>query len=270
MYDFSFYVMFTISRKLNSLSSKCAFIPFVTAGYPNYKSTIDILYILDKQGADIIELGIPYIDALADGPVIQEASRIAISNNVYINQVLDIIKKVSVDLNAPIVVFTYYNLILSRGISKFLSDISVAGVKGLIIPDLPLEESDTLIKFCAFYNIELILFISPGTSINRMSLILSKSPGCVYLLTSYGVTGVRETIAFKVNALIEYIKANTNKKIILGFGISNIEQVNQVSTWGIDGIVIGSAFIKKITESIHNKDYKLLESFCMNIRSAIK
>nr|YP_009243912.1 tryptophan synthase alpha subunit [Sporolithon durum]AMK96154.1 tryptophan synthase alpha subunit [Sporolithon durum] len=261
--------MLTISKTLENLDSKCALIPFLTAGYPNYQATIDILYILDKRGADIIELGIPYSDALADGPIIQESSRIAINNNIYITQVLEIMKKVSPSIRAPIIIFTYYNPVLSRGIARFLLDISSAGAKGLIIPDLPLEESDILIKLCHIYNIELILFISPGTSKSRISAILSKSPGCIYLLTSYGVTGVRKNLAFKVNNLVDYIKSSTSKKIILGFGICNTKQVDQVSAWQIDGIVIGSAFINKITESVRNKSYRVLESFCTTIKSAM-
>jgi len=195
-----------ISKTLRNIDSRCALIPFITAGYPNISSTIEALYILDSKGADIIELGIPYSDALADGPIIQKASRIALEQGIYVDQVFDIVKKVSPQLHAPIIIFTYYNPILVRGISCFIQDLFECGAKGLIIPDLPLEETDYLIMLCNKFDIELILFIAPTSSKARISSIISKSSDCIYLVSSTGVTGIRNEIEGRIDQLAVEIK----------------------------------------------------------------
>nr|WMP11709.1 Tryptophan synthase alpha subunit [Laurencia sp. A25] len=252
-------------------NSTCALIPFVTAGYPNPDVTIDILYTLDKNGADIIELGIPYSDALADGPTIQKSSKIALDQGVYVDQVLDILDRVKLKLNVPIVIFTYYNPILVRGIRRFIEEISSMGVKGLIIPDLPIEETDYLVYLCLDYSIELILFVAPTSPKDRILNILDKAPGCIYLVSSTGVTGIRNNLDNNVNRLSSYIKHNTGKFIMLGFGISNVSQVAQVSSWDIDALVIGSAFTRVLNSYL---DHKLAVDsvgvFCNEMKSAIK
>lgn len=249
-------------------NSNCALIPFITAGFPDIKTTIEVLYTLDKNGADIIELGIPYADALADGPIIQHSSQVAISHGTYVDQVLTILQTTTKKLKAPIVLFTYYNPILVRGIDRFIEDIALSGAKGLIVPDLPIEETDYLIHLCNMHNVELILFIAPTSSDDRISNILSKSPGCLYIVSSTGVTGMRNHINSKIIQILEYVKLRTNKFIILGFGISNINQAQEISKWPIDGIVIGSAFIKILSDdNLHS--LSKLKNFCSSIKNAI-
>nr|YP_010196098.1 tryptophan synthase alpha subunit [Gracilaria caudata]UAD83495.1 tryptophan synthase alpha subunit [Gracilaria caudata] len=261
--------MNVITNFLRSKNSSCALVPFITAGYPNVNVCIQALKVLDKRGADIIELGVPYSDALADGPVIQEASQVALKQGVYIEQVLDILKTVIPSLNAPIIIFTYYNPILVRGVDKFVSEISDAGAKGLIIPDLPLEEVDYIIELCDLYGIELILFISPTSSESRIQLILSKSPGCIYLVSSCGVTGIRNSINLKVKYLADNIKSKTSKLIILGFGISNPQQVAQIVNWNIDGIVVGSAMINQMDAQLSEDILHSLGEFCQELKFSI-
>ncbi len=269
IYNYILNFMNTISKILSSKKERktCALIPFLTAGYPNIKMTIEALKIIDNQGADIIELGIPYADALADGPIIQEASKVALSNHVYIDEVLYILSQVNQHIKAPIIIFTYYNPILVVGLSDFILSISNHGVKGLVIPDLPIEEVDYVLGLCEHYCIELILFISPTSSSNRIAHILSKSSGCIYLVSSTGVTGTRKFINSSINDLSNYIKSNTDKQIMLGFGISSVEQVSEISNWNIDGIVIGSAFIKTIKK---DSSLSLLSNFCYKIKQAIQ
>nr|YP_009391184.1 Tryptophan synthase alpha subunit [Dipterocladia arabiensis]ARW59328.1 Tryptophan synthase alpha subunit [Dipterocladia arabiensis] len=252
-------------------SNTCALIPFITAGYPNIEITTEALYELNCKGADIIELGIPYSDALADGPMIQNSSKVALEKGVYVDQVLDLLSKVTYKLAAPIVVFSYYNPILARGLDRFIMEIAFAGAKGLIIPDLPLEETDYLVALCKFYSIELILFISPSTSYDRISLIVSKSPGSLYFVSTNGVTGMRDNLNMSVNTLCQYIKSKTDKSIMLGFGISTVEQVYQISKWDIDGIVMGSAFINILsnTKIRHLEVIEKLGSFCNSIKLSI-
>nr|YP_010199134.1 tryptophan synthase alpha subunit [Crassiphycus usneoides]UAD88583.1 tryptophan synthase alpha subunit [Crassiphycus usneoides] len=261
--------MNVITDFLRNKNSSCALVPFITAGYPNINICIQALKVLDKRGADIIELGVPYSDALADGPIIQEASQVALKQGVYIEQVLDILKTVIPDLNAPIIIFTYYNPVLVRGVDKFISEISEAGAKGLIIPDLPLEEVDYIIELCDLYRIELILFISPTSSESRIQLILSKSPGCIYLVSSCGVTGIRNDINFKIKYLADNIKSKTSKLIILGFGISNSKQVAQIINWNIDGIVVGSAMINQMDAKLSEDILYSLGEFCQELKFSI-
>ena len=262
--------MNTISHLLLTQSAKCALIPFITAGYPNINTTIDVIKVLNYQGADIIELGIPYSDALADGPVIQNASLFAIQQKVYIDQVLFILKSLPADISSPIIIFTYYNPILKRGIHLFIQEISCAGAKGLIIPDLPLEEVDELILICQKQNIELILFVAPTSSLNRIDLIAKKTPGCIYLVSSTGVTGIRNSIDNTIIKLANYIKQVSNKVIILGFGISTPLQAQYLSEWNIDGLVIGTAFVKKLSKCGNSNGIKELSNFCKSLKQALK
>ena len=261
--------MATISQTLCNKNSSCALIPFITAGYPNFNATLDALYTLDKNGADIIELGIPYADALADGPIIQESSRIALQQGTYIRQVVDILKIASPKIKAPIVMFTYYNPILVAGIRTFINDIASAGAKGLIIPDLPLEEIDYIVQLCLEFKIELILFIAPTSSQIRVDAILSKSQGCVYLVSSTGVTGLRDQIDYRLSNIVHNIKHRTSKLIIVGFGISNTHQARALARLNIDGIVIGSAFIKAMSDVPTTNYMESLGSCCANMRYAI-
>nr|YP_010197942.1 tryptophan synthase alpha subunit [Gracilaria multipartita]UAD86358.1 tryptophan synthase alpha subunit [Gracilaria multipartita] len=261
--------MNVITNCLRDKSSSCALVPFITAGYPNIDICIQALKVLDKKGADIIELGVPYSDALADGPIIQEASQVALKNGIYIEQVLYILKTVMHDINAPIIIFTYYNPILVRGVDKFIGEISTAGAKGLIIPDLPLEEVDYIIELCNFYGIELILFIAPTSSESRIQLILSKSPGCIYLVSSYGVTGIRDNINLKIKDLADSIKSKTSKSIMLGFGINTTDQVQQIVNWNIDGIVVGSAMINQMMSKFPQETLNSLGKFCEQLKFCI-
>nr|YP_009511404.1 tryptophan synthase alpha subunit [Gracilariopsis mclachlanii]AXI97281.1 tryptophan synthase alpha subunit [Gracilariopsis mclachlanii] len=261
--------MNVITEVLRNKGSNCALVPFITAGYPNLPLSIKALRILDKEGADIIELGIPYSDALADGPIIQHASKVALEQGIYIEEVLYILSRTTSELNAPIVIFTYYNPILVRGISRFIEEISKAGAKGLIIPDLPLEEVDYIIKICSLFSIELILFIAPTSSPTRIKSILSKSPGCIYLVSSCGVTGIRNNIDLKIQELAEDIKRRTDKFVILGFGINNPYQITKILNWPIDGIVIGSAVINHMIGDLPEDILKSLACFCQKIKQAM-
>ena len=258
-----------ISQSLRNQKSRCSLIPFITAGYPDINTTIKVMFELDSQGADVIELGIPYSDALADGPVIQNASLIAIKQKVYIDQVLLILKSVYKQISTPIIIFTYYNPLLKRGISKFIKEIALLGVKGLIIPDLPLEEADNMIIICEQEGIELILFVAPTSSLQRTRLISQKSPGCIYLVSSTGVTGIRSSIDSNMIGLAKYIKQISNKLVMLGFGISSSSQVKDIAQWEIDGIVVGTAFINRLSKPSLSERLNEISSFCKSLRDAI-
>nr|YP_010336917.1 tryptophan synthase alpha subunit [Madagascaria erythrocladioides]QUE28951.1 trpA [Madagascaria erythrocladioides]UNJ16502.1 tryptophan synthase alpha subunit [Madagascaria erythrocladioides] len=257
-----------IFRKLNE-KNKCALVPFITAGDPNLKITEKILKILDKEGASIIELGLPYSDSLADGPIIQEAAARALSRGIKFDNVLHMVQNVAQDISSPIVIFTYYNLILTKGTENFVQVINKSGAKGLIVPDLPLEESEELLSLCSKNGIELILLISPTSSLERIELIAKKAQGCLYIVASTGVTGIRSDLNLEIKNLIKTVKRITDKPIIIGFGISNPSQVIQVKSWGVDGIVLGSAFVNKIANFNAETTLVELTSFCKEIKQAI-
>ena len=263
--------MLTISHAISNSDSESSLIPFITAGYPNLDATRHIVELLDSQGVQAIEIGLPYSDALADGFVIQESSRVALQEKTYLGQVLQLVNVLSKNIETPIIIFTYLNLVLSQGIEIFMQRIAESGVKGLVVPDLPLEESDYFIAIAGYYDIELILFVAPSSSDKRIHEIILKAPGCIYLVSSYGVTGTRDYIDPNIKYLVNRIKSLSDKQIILGFGISNELQVNQIvsSDLHIDAIVMGTAFINKIKQAHNEGDYTSVGLFCSRLKGAM-
>ena len=261
--------MLAISQVIKKLDTNCALIPFITAGDPNLTSTVKAIKNLDLAGADIIELGLPYSVPLADGTVIQNASNRSLTQGTCLDQVLNIVQLTVDKISAPIILYTYYNPILSRGISTFIKDISQAGIKGLLIPDLPLEESDYLSSLCNNFNIELIFLIAPTSSLTRIRNIIQKSTGCIYLVSKTGVTGIYSDIKSQVKNIIYQIKTLTDKPIILGFGISTTKQVKQICKLNVEGIVMGSAFVQKLSDGSPEEGISRLTQFCQEIKKAI-
>ncbi|HEY9820930.1 MAG TPA: tryptophan synthase subunit alpha [Candidatus Sericytochromatia bacterium] len=250
-------------------SSKCALIPFITAGDPDLKTTAQALRILDQSGADLIELGVPYSDPLADGPTIQAAATRALQRGVSLDNVLEMVKDVAPDLKAPLILFTYYNPILNRGIESFLKQIAEVGVKGLVVPDLPLEEAESLLKPAAEIGIEVILLVAPTSPKERIEAIAHKSQGFIYLVSVTGVTGVRTQIESRVQDILQQMRAVTDKPIGVGFGISGPEQAKQVKEWGADAVIVGSAVVKRLADCSPAEGLTAIEEFCKSLKSAI-
>lgn len=263
--------MTSISAYFQTLRDRhqCALIPFITAGDPNLETTAEALRILDRNGADFIELGVPYSDPLADGPVIQAAATRALQKGTKLEQVLEMLHTVSPSLKAPVILFTYYNPILYRGIKSFLGEIATAGVKGLVVPDLPLEESEELIQTAASFGIEVILLVAPTSSRDRIEAIARKSQGFIYLVSVTGVTGIRAQIQDRVKDLITDLRSVTDKPIGVGFGISDSEQAHQVMEWGADAVIVGSAFVKRLAEGSPTEGLQAVEQFCQELKTAI-
>jgi tryptophan synthase alpha chain len=261
----------SISQTFEKLRDRaqCALIPFLTAGDPDLETTAAALLLLDQQGADMIELGVPYSDPLADGPVIQAAATRALAKGTTLDKVLAMVKQVSPTLRSPIILFTYYNPILNRGIEQFLQDLVGAGVKGLVVPDLPLEEADVLLVPAGKAGIEVILLVAPTSPADRILAIAAKSQGFIYLVSTTGVTGVRDQMEDRVKVLIEQLRQVTDKPIGVGFGISQPEQARQVMEWGADGTIVGSAFVKRLAEGSPKEGLKALSEFCHRLKVAI-
>ena len=264
--------MTAISRCFENLrrNQECALIPFITAGDPDLETTAKALQVLDNSGADIIELGVPYSDPLADGPVIQAAATRALAQGTTLEQVLEMLKGISPSLRSPIILFTYYNPILHRGIDKFLGQIKDAGVAGLVVPDLPLEESAGLIKPAAEMGIDLTLLVAPTSSPERIEAIARASQGFIYLVSVTGVTGIRSEMQTRVGDLLQQIRNVTDKPIGVGFGVSEPEQARQVKAWGADAAIVGSAIVKRLAEGTPEQGLDAIAQFCQSLKTAIK
>ncbi|CAJ2633036.1 unnamed protein product [Trifolium pratense] len=249
---------------------KVALIPYITAGDPDLSTTAEALKVLDSCGSDIIELGVPYSDPLADGPVIQAASTRSLARGTNFDSIISMLKGVVPELSTPIALFTYYNPILKRGTEKFMSIVRDTGVHGLVVPDVPLEETEILRTEAKKKGIELVLLTTPTTPEYRMKAIVDGAEGFVYLVSSLGVTGTRASISGRVQALLQEIKESTTKPVAVGFGISTAEQVKQVAGWGADGVIVGSAMVKLLGEAkTPEEGLKELENFTLSLRSAL-
>ncbi|KAJ4956760.1 hypothetical protein NE237_013543 [Protea cynaroides] len=261
-----------LSETLSRLKQqgKVALIPFITAGDPDLSTTAEALKVLDSCGSDIIELGVPYSDPLADGPVIQAAATRALARGTNFNSIISMLKEVVPQLSCPIALFTYYNPILKRGTEKFMSIVKDVGVRGLVVPDVPLEETEILRIEAAKNDIELVLLTTPTTPTDRMKAIVEASEGFVYLVSSVGVTGARSSVSTRVQSLLREIKESTAKPVAVGFGISKPEHVKQIAGWGADGVIVGSAMVKLLGEAKSAEDgLKELEIFTKALKAAL-
>lgn len=263
--------MTSISEKFADLRAKkeCALIPFITAGDPDLETTSQALGIFETNGADFIELGVPYSDPLADGPVIQAAATRALERGTRLDDVLQMAQSNTRKITAPIILFTYYNPILNLGIEQFLKRIAEAGIKGLVVPDLPLEEADYLIECAETAGIEVILLVTPNTPDERIKAIAEKSRGFIYLVSVTGVTGVRSQLQTRVKDVLKNIRTITDKPIAVGFGISSPEQAHQVKEWGADAVIVGSAFVKRLGQSTPYNGLRAINDFCRELKTSI-
>ena len=249
-------------------NKKLALMPFIMAGDPNIEITSEILLKLQENGADLIELGIPYSDPLADGPIIQLSASRALKSGTTPRKVLKLLESLKGKLNIPVILFTYLNPLLCFGFEQFCEMASNAGVSGLIIPDLPLEEAYKFSKIVSKNSMDLILLVAPTTPFERMKKISKNTKGFTYLVSVTGVTGERNTMENRVENLIAKLKEITTNPIAVGFGISTPEHVNKVREWGADGVIIGSAFVKRISSSSKKDLVDHVGNFCKDMRLA--
>ncbi len=263
--------MTSVGDRLNQLKShnQCALIPFITAGDPDLETTGKALQVLAENGADVIELGVPYSDPLADGPTIQAAATRALEKGVKLEDVLNIVRETSSKIDVPIILFTYYNPIYYRGLEAFLQQIKSAGVKGLIVPDLPLEEAEILLETAQKMGIEVTLLVAPTSSQERIEAIAAKSQGFIYLVSVTGVTGMRTQMGTRVKDLLLDLRKVTDKPIGVGFGISSPEQAKQVKDWGADAAIVGSALVKRLSQGSPEEGLQAIGEFCKSLKEAI-
>lgn len=251
-------------EKLKSQNKK-AFIPYIMAGDPSLGRTKELVLLLEECGADIIELGVPFTDPLADGPTIQRAAERALNNKVTLKKVIECVKNIRTKTNVPIILMTYYNPVFKYGEERFVKEAKESGVDGVIIPDLPPEEGNSIIKLSKEKDFAVVFLAAPTSTNARIKKVADSSSGFVYYVSMKGITGAKLLLDSSIENAILKIRKITKKPIAVGFGISTPEEAAAVSKFS-DGIIVGSAIVKKIYEGL--SDRALYELF-LGFRKAI-
>ena len=235
-----------MSKIRTAFNNGKAFIPFITCGDPDLETTGKIVRAAVANGADLIELGIPFSDPTAEGPVIQGGNIRALAGGVTTDQIFDLVRDLRRDVTIPLVFMTYANVVFSYGAEKFIATCREIGIDGLILPDVPFEEKEEFQPLCTRYDVDLISLIAP-TSHQRIAKIAKEASGFLYIVSSLGVTGVRSEITTDLESMVSIVRENTNLPCAIGFGISTPEQAKHLSAYA-DGVIVGSAIIKLIEE----------------------
>ncbi len=244
-----------------------AFIPFITCGDPDLDTTARAVQAMALAGADLIELGIPFSDPTAEGPVIQGANIRALSGGITTDKIFEFVKELRRDVTIPMVFMTYANVVFSYGAERFISTCKDIGIDGLILPDLPYEEKEEFLPICRKYGVDLVSLIAP-TSENRIAMIAKEAEGFLYIVSSLGVTGTRSEIKTDLASIVNVVRQNTSIPCAIGFGISTPEQAKKMTDIS-DGAIVGSAIIKLIEK--YGKDSpKYVGEYVKSMKDAIK
>lgn len=244
-----------------------AFIAFITCGDPDLETTARAVRAAVENGADLIELGIPFSDPTAEGPVIQGANLRALNGGVTTDKIFDFVRELRADVKVPMVFMTYANVVFSYGAEKFISACRDIEIDGLILPDLPFEEKDEFQPICRKYNIDLISLIAP-TSENRISMIAREAEGFLYIVSSLGVTGSRSEIKTDLDSIVKLVRESTNIPCAVGFGISTPEQARKMALIS-DGAIVGSAIVK-LLEKYGREAPKYIGEYVKSMKEALK
>lgn len=250
-----------VFKKLKKANKK-ALIPYIMAGDPNLDATKAFISELEIAGADIIEVGVPFTDPLADGPTIQRASERALDQGVTLRKVLTLVNEIREHIKIPLVLMTYYNPVFKFGIEAFVKEAVRVGVNGVIVPDLIPDEADDFIHSAKKYRLDTIFLLAPTSTEERIKKVARASTGFIYYVSITGITGARLSMDETMKNTLNLIKTLTKKPIAIGFGVSNPEEASRVATLA-DGVIIGSAIVKLISEG---KDIK---NFVKSLREAI-
>ncbi len=260
-----------IEEKFKELRDKKekAFIPFLVAGDPNFEDSKEAFEVICKYG-DIIEIGIPFSDPVADGLTIQKADFRALSSGITPIHAFKLAKELNMKFpNKPKVFLTYYNIIFKMGEEKFVKKCSEVGISGIIVPDLPIEECESLYKICKAYNIDLIFLVAPTTTEERLKKILKKASGFIYAVSVTGITGEREKIQEETKNFIKNLKEKCHLPVCVGFGISKREHIEEITKLA-DGAIVGSAIVKIIEKYCKNNKIENKEKFLKELEKFVK
>jgi len=255
-----------MSNIYKAFENKKAFIAFLTAGDPDFETSLECFRAVVRGGADLIEVGIPFSDPIAEGPVIQEADIRALSSGMTTDKVFDLVKELRKETDIPIVFMSYINPIFHYGADKFFKKAAEAGADGAIVPDMPYEEKGELLETAEKYGLDIISMIAP-TSDQRIKMIAEEAKGFIYVVSSLGVTGVRSEINTDIGSMVKVIKENTDVPAAIGFGISTPEQAKKMAG-AADGVIVGSAMVKIVAAEGKNAPEKLFE-YVKSMKEAI-
>ncbi len=258
-----------MSNIRKAFESGKAFIPFITCGDPDLETTEKLVYAMERAGADLIELGIPFSDPTAEGPVIQEANIRALKgpDQVTTDKVFALVERLRKKVKVPMVFMTYANVVFSYGSEDFIARCRTVGIDGLILPDIPYEEKDEFDPICKQYGLDLISLIAP-TSHDRISTIAKEANGFVYCVSSLGVTGTRTKITTNVGEMVELVKKTKDIPCAIGFGISTLEQAAKMAQCA-DGVIVGSAIVKLIAQYGRNAEQPVYD-YVKSMKDAIR
>ena len=262
-----------IDKKFQELRAQGvgAFMPYVCAGDPNPELTPKLFLTLEEAGADLIELGVPFSDPIADGPTVQRSSERALTHNISLEQILAIVSDLRPQTEIPIALMSYYNPIFRMGEEAFCKAAHEVGIDGLIVPDLPPEQAQSLLEIAPNYNLATIFMVAPTSPPERMKLIASVSTGFIYCVSVTGVTGARATLSDEVTPMVTELRKHTDKPISIGFGISTPEQATRVAQIA-DGAIVASAIIDAYEKHIGD-EAKLLttvKQFASDLAAGVK
>jgi len=242
-----------------------ALIPYITVGYPSVETTLKVVPLLAGSGCDIIELGIPFSDPLADGATIQRASYEALRQGVTPGVCFEVAQELRRQVEVPLVFMTYYNPVLKFGLEQFCSKCTKVGIDGLIIPDLPPEEGQELEKSTRSHELDLIYLLSPASTEKRIRLVAGKASGFIYLVSLTGVTGARAKLPEELEGFVARVRASTEKPLCVGFGVSTAEQARRIAEVA-DGVIVGSRILQLIKD---DNSLKSLHLFVKGLRDAL-
>ena len=256
-----------MSNILKAFENGKAFIAFITCGDPDLATTAETVRAAAENGADLIELGIPFSDPTAEGPVIQGANLRALNGGVTTDKIFELVRELRRDVTIPMVFMTYANVVFSYGAERFISGCREIGIDGLILPDLPFEEKDEFQPLCREYGVDLVSLIAP-TSENRIAMIAREAEGFLYVVSSLGVTGTRSEIKTDLASIVQVIRENTDVPCAIGFGISTPEQARKMADVS-DGAIVGSAIIK-ILEKYGTDAPKYVGEYVKSMKDAVR
>ncbi|MFP3152878.1 tryptophan synthase subunit alpha [Lachnospiraceae bacterium ZAX-1] len=255
------------TNRIEKAFEKKAFVTFITGGDPTIETSEKLILAMAKAGADVIEIGIPFSDPVAEGIVIQSADERALASGCTTDKLFSMVKRVRKQIDTPLLFMTYLNPIYTYGKAKFMENAKSCGIDGVIVPDMPFEERDELADICSEHEIDLILMIAP-TSKERIAMIAKESKGFLYCVSSLGVTGVRQKINTDIKAMIDQVKQVSTTPCAIGFGISTPEQAATMANLA-DGVIVGSAIVK-IVEQYGTDSVDAVYAYTKEMKEAIR
>ena len=246
------------------LSGRKGLIIYITAGYPDYNATLQAVKAVEAAGADLVEIGLPFSDPMADGPIIQKAAAQALAAGATVDKTLKLVEQLTKETKIPLAIMTYYNIVLQYGIDKFAADFAKAGISGPILPDLPIEESAVVEPACQQAGIDLIRFIAPTTTPERLKPICSQASGFIYCISNTGVTGVRQIDYSQLAPLLADVRKETTVPLAIGFGIGSPEAACQAAKHA-DAVIVGSAVVDRLAK----QGVAAVQEFTSTLRQAL-